>query len=139
MSRSERISEYQLTVDLLAVATERRRRHVDDFCVREMLDDVLPACGGAVVSFVDDDHVEEVVGELRKPLIDVGCELLYVRDDDMRLVATDMLPLSSVHANGPQIIASSSGRRFPPEALLLVRDVQRLEELVLDREVRRDD
>ena len=36
-----------------------------------------------MVRFVDDDHVEEIVGKLSKPFVDVGSELLDIRDDDV--------------------------------------------------------
>ena len=38
-----------------------------------------------MVRFVDDDHVEEIVRKLSKPFVDVGSELLDIRDDDVGL------------------------------------------------------
>ncbi|HXW48324.1 MAG TPA: hypothetical protein VEK31_02660 [Xanthobacteraceae bacterium] len=48
------------------------------------VDDFLPASSGAVMRFVDNDHVEEVVRKLSQPLVDVGGKLLHVRDNDVR-------------------------------------------------------
>ena len=55
-----------------------------------------------MMRFVDNDHVEEVVGKLRQPLVDVGRELMHIGDHNLRLIRNrDGLPLSSVQANGP--------------------------------------
>ena len=68
---SERIPKYQLAIDLLSIAPERRRRHVDDLGIRKAFDDFLPARSSAVVRLVDNNHIEEIVRKLCQPFIDV--------------------------------------------------------------------
>ncbi len=47
----------------------------------------MPARRRTVVRLVDDDEVEEVLGELRQPLVRGRAELLDVGQDDVRLLA----------------------------------------------------
>src|ERR1700674_3164162 len=84
-SAAERIAEHELAIDFLPVAAEWRCCHVDDFGLWKTLNHLLPTLRGAVVSFVHDNHVEEIGGKLRQPLIDVRSELLNVGDDNVRL------------------------------------------------------
>ena len=44
---------------------------------------LFPAIGGAVVRFVDDDHVKEIIGKLHQPFLDGRGELLDIGDDDV--------------------------------------------------------
>src|SRR5213075_2003257 len=66
---------------------ERRGGQAHDLRVGEQLEDPAQARGDVAVTLVDEDQVEEVVRELRKPAIGRARELLDVCHDEVGLAA----------------------------------------------------
>ncbi|MNV73008.1 hypothetical protein D3C71_1661310 [compost metagenome] len=86
-----------------------------------------------MVSFIDDNHVEKVIGKLGQPFVHVGRKLVDVRDNDMGLRRNR--EVAAVERTGEwsrQHLISAQYTGFPPKAFLTVGDVHRLVETILD-------
>lgn len=85
--RPEWIGIDPLTSDLTSVAPEGSGSEADDLGVWEPLKDPLPASRHVVVPLVDQDQVEEIIREGRKPAVSPAGQLLDVGNHDMRALA----------------------------------------------------
>src|SRR5882672_933016 len=135
-SAAERIPEYQLAIDFLSVAAERRCRHVDNFGFRKTVHDLFPTLGRAMVSLVDNNHVEKIIGKLRQPLIDIRRELLNISDDDVRLSSDcDIAAVERAGERASHHLVLAQYGSFPPKAFLPVSDVRGVVKALLDGQV----
>ena len=113
---------------------------MDDLGIRKTVDNLLPACGGAVVRLIDNDHVEEIVGKLRQPFVDVGGELLDVRDDNVRFGRDrKVAAIERARERSRYHLVLAQHARLPPKAFLAVGNIHRVVQPGLDSEIGRDD
>lgn len=67
----------------LAIAAERSCCQTQYFGVGKASEHLAPGIGDIVVAFINQDHVEKIIRELRQPAIRGACQLLNVRNNEM--------------------------------------------------------
>src|SRR3546814_12187868 len=61
---SERVTVNDLAVELLLIRAERCRRQADDLRIGKPTESFLPTLCGGVVTFVDENSVKDIFGEM---------------------------------------------------------------------------
>ncbi|OFE10271.1 hypothetical protein AWH04_28275 [Rhodococcus erythropolis] len=135
---SERVTVNDLAVELLLIRAERCRRQADDLRIGKPTEYFLPTLCGGVVTFVDENHVKEIFGELGKPTVGLARQLLDVTDNEVAFDRVVEVGIRSVEHGHPG--ASREVRQHPklgPEALW-TGDIDGVGDAFSNRKVWRD-
>lgn len=124
----------RVAFDGLLIGAEGRGRDTQHPGLGKTLKDPLPGWGHIVVTLVDEDEIEEVVGERRQPALCPLAQLVDIRDNHVRLVAVTQIRVGVQRHSIRATRKVSENTRLPKETVCTA-DIHRVRELPLDCQI----